>query len=197
MTKAEALVFLGASTEDDLQDAFEEQLFHFRHYFTSKPIIGKTFRNRLEKLELLARAAEVLELENKDQGSVLLNKIEFNGQIRHDFLIYQNLKSDWMLKMHRSESPEVMKKLTLMMLDVEFVYTGLWLDSQITADAVILSKEPDPMALLSDIRHAEEAGIVTFIELAGDLTGRFEQLKKESKRMFLLHEKEKEWKTSF
>jgi hypothetical protein len=197
MTEAEALVFLGAGAEDDLEDAFDEQLFQFRQFFTSKPIIGKTFRNRLEKLEHLDQAAKVLGLKSKPFSEAVLKQFDLNGTILHDFLNYQDLKSDWMLKMHRAEGAEEMKELTLLMLEVEFTYTGMWKDVQLNTDAVILSREPDPMALLSDIRHAEEAGIVTFSDLAGDLTDRFEQLKKESKRMFLLHEKETEWKTSF
>lgn len=196
MTEDEALVFLGANETDDLNDTFEEQLFDFRQFFTSKPIIGKTFRHRLDKLELLGTAATVLGLNMKSSSENDLKVFVPNGVILHDFLNYQDLKSDWMLKMHRAESAECMKSLVLGMLEVEFVYTGLWTDNVIDADAVILSREPDPMALLSDIKHAQDAGIGTFYDLANDLTDRFELLKKESKRMFLLHEKEIEWKRS-
>lgn len=196
MTKTEALVFLGAHEGDDLVEAFEEQFFEFRQFFTSKPVIGKTFRNRLEKLKLLETAVKVLEIDVSREGFGDLKEFESSNVILHDFLTYQDLKSDWMLKMHRVETPAEMNRLTELMLEVEFSYTGLWKDNSVDSNAVILSREPDPMGVLADIKHASDAGIVTFSDLADDLTDRFELLKKESKRMFLLHEKEIEWKTS-
>lgn len=195
MTKSEALVFLGANEGDDLSEALGDLLFEFRQFFTSKPVIGKTFRSRLDKLQHLEVAAETLAIELPVGTDIRIKEFNPNGAILHDFMNYQDLKSDWMLRMHKVESPAEMRQLIHLMLDVEFKYTGLWQDNEVSSNEIILSREPDPMGLLTDIKLASDANIATFSELAGDLTDRFELLKKESKRMFLLHKKEIEWKT--
>jgi hypothetical protein len=194
MTEAEARIFLGVTEEIDAHEGLEEQLFQFKQFFTSKPIIGATFYSRLEKLRNIRRAAEVLGLGDDGEESVKLEKLKLTGNILADFLSFQGVKSDWMLEIHRTYSPGLIEKLVLEILDQMSDYEGMWQDTGIPSESVILSKEPDPMDLLADIKHANEAGIMTYSDLANDLTDRFGLAKKESMRLFLLHKREEEWK---
>ncbi len=57
MTEAEARIFLGLEKDDDPQEALEEQLFQFKQFFTSRPIIQSTFKSKLEKLKKLRRSS--------------------------------------------------------------------------------------------------------------------------------------------
>lgn len=194
MTEAEARVFLGVIEEDDPQEGFEHQLFHFKQFFTTKPIIGVTFHSRLEKLKNVRLAAEILGLSVEEDEAGELEELKLTGNILADFLSFQGVKSDWMLKVHRTNSPDSIKYLVLDILAKASAYEGMWKNTGLQVESVILSKEPDPMDLLADIKHANEAGIVTFADLANDLTDRFGIAKRESMRLFLLHNKEEEWK---
>ena len=69
-------------------------------------------------------------------------------------------------------------------------YIKLWPNTNLEAAAVILSKEVDPMELLADIKRMKENGIVTFEDLAKELTEPNSILRKESMRLFLLYQKE-------
>lgn len=194
MTEAEARVFLGITGEDDPQEGLEDQLFQFKQFFTSKPIIGATFRSRLEKLRNVQMAADVLGLSVKNDEAGTLKELKLTGNMLADFLSFQGVKSEWMLKVHKANSPGLIEQLVLVILEKASAYERMWKDTGIQVESVILSKEPDPMDVLADIKHADEAGIVTFEDLANDLTDRFGLAKRESMRLFLLHKKEEEWK---
>ena len=194
MTETEAKLFLRITESEDPQENFEEQLFQFKQFFTTKPIIGATFRSRLEKLNNVIIAADVLGLKIEGDEFVKLEELKLTGNILNDFLSFQDVKSDWMLKVHKSNSPASIKRLVLDILDIASVYESVWKDTGLPFESVILSKEPDPMDLLADIKGANDAGIVTFSDLANDLTESFGLAKRESMRMFLLHKKEEEWK---
>ncbi|MEY3237007.1 MAG: hypothetical protein RI883_1108 [Bacteroidota bacterium] len=189
MTEAEARIFLGLENGNDPQEAFEEQLFQFKQFFTSKPIILSTFKSKLEKLKKLDDAARFFEIE---YSIPLANETESFGDfenILEAFQCYQILKSILFQRIQVAYSPLELQQCVEDLLVLNSAYINLWPDTKIEASSVILSKELDPMELLADIKRMINVGIVTFTDLAKELTEPNSILKKESMRLYLLNQK--------
>ncbi len=190
MTEAEARIFLGLEKDDDPQEALEEQLFQFKKFFTSRPIIQSTFKSKLEKLKKLDEAACFFEIEHRD--SLVYETESFGGfeNIEEAFQCYQILKSILFQRIQIIRAPLELQQCVEDLLQLNSDYIRLWPNTNLNESAVILSKEVDPMELLADIKRMKENGIVTFEDLAKELTEPNSILRKESMRLFLLYQKE-------
>ena len=191
MTEAEARIFLVFEKDDDPQEALEEQLFQFKQFFTSRPIIQSTFKSKLEKLKKLDEAACFFEIEQRDLSTYQTETLGHFENIVEAFQCYQILKSILFQRIQLVHSPLELQQCVEDLLRLNSDYIKLWPNTNIEPSAVILSKEPDPMELLADIKRTKENGIVTFGDLAKELTEPNSILRKESMRLFLLHQKEK------
>ena len=191
MTEAEARIFLGLENGVDPQEALEEQLFQFKQFFTSRPIIQSTFKSKLEKLKKLDEASTVFNLVQSDSSVFETESFGHFENILEAFQCYQILKSILFQRIRLVHSPLEMQHCVEDLLRLNSDYIKLWPNTNIEPSAVILSKEPDPMELLADIKRMNGIGIVTFGDLAKELTEPNSILRKESMRLFLLHQKEK------
>jgi len=191
MTEAEARIFLVFEKDDDPQEALEEQLFQFKQFFTSRPIIQSTFKSKLEKLKKLDEAACFFEIEQRDLSTYQTETFGHFENIVEAFQCYQILKSILFQRIQLVHSPLELQQCVEDLLRLNSDYIKLWPNTNFNESAVILSKEPDPMELLADIKRMKENGIVTFGDLAKELTEPNSILRKESMRLFLLHQKEK------
>lgn len=191
MTETEARIFLGLENGEEPQDAFEEQLFQFKQFFTSRPIILATFKSKLEKLNKLNEAAHFYRLISINSKTTETESFGSFENIAEAYQCYQILKSILFQRIQLSESPLELQQCIEDLLRLNSDYIQLWPNTNINESSVILSKEPDPMELLADIKRMNGIGIVTFNDLAKELTEPTSLLNKESKRLFLLHQKEK------
>ena len=191
MTEAEARIFLGLENGEDPQEALEEQLFQFKQFFTSRPIIQSTFKSKLEKLKKLDEAACFFEIEHRD--SLVYETESFGGfeNIEEAFQCYQILKSILFQRIQIIRAPLELQQCVEDLLQLNSDYIRLWPNTNLNESAVILSKEVDPMELLADIKRMKVNGIMTFDDLAKELTEPNSILRKESMRLFLLYQKEK------
>ena len=191
MTEAEARIFLGLEKDDDPQEALEEQLFQFKKFFTSRPIIQSTFKSKLEKLKKLEEASKFFKLA---QGNSPVFETESFGHfenILEAFQCYQILKNILFQRIQIVHSPLELQQCVEDLLRLNSDYIRLWPNTNIEPSSVILSKEVDPMELLADIKRMKVNGIMTFDDLAKELTEPNSILRKESMRLFLLYQKEK------
>lgn len=200
MTLAEARIFLNINDEEDAFDAYEEQLFQFKQFFTSRPVISATFHAKLKKLEKVQEAAEILGIQ-VSEGSISKD-VKFNATsiLLEAFKEMQELKSCLFQSIHQATSVVELKSAVTNLLTLFFEYSALWPETNCDPAAVILSKEPDPMYVLEDLKRLKDTGIVSFDDLAKDLTSESriasDRIKQESMRLFLLHQKELEWTRS-
>jgi hypothetical protein len=190
MTEAEARIFLGLENGDDPQEALEEQLFQFKQFFTSRPIIQSTFKSKLEKLKKLEEASKFLKLAQSDSPVFETEIVGHFENILEAFQCYQILKSVLFQRIQIVHSPLELQECVEDLLRLNSEYIKLWPNTNLEAAAVILSKEVDPMELLADIKRLNEIGIVTFDDLAKELTEPNSILRKESMRFFMLNQKE-------
>jgi hypothetical protein len=196
MTIAEARIFLSCTEEQDPQDAFEEQLFQFKQFFTTKPIIRATFSARLIKLNNLSEAAEVMGIALPEMRKDNELKYVKSDSILKSFQNYQQLRSILFQKINASFSIIELKFHVENLLRIFSEYCASWPATKKDTLSVILSKEPDPMELLMEIKSLLNSGIQNFEDLAKDLRGNSDLIYNESMRLFLLHQKELEWMRS-
>lgn len=200
MTLAEARIFLNLQEEGDAFDAYEEQLFHYKQFFTSRPVISATFRAKLKKLDKVQEAAHVLGIHVLERA--ISTEVKFSGThiLLDAFMEMQTLKSNLFQKIHQASSVRELNAEVTNLLSLFFDYSALWPESKSDPSAVILSKEPDPMDVLAELKRLKVTGIVSFEDLAKDLTSDSanvsDLIKHESMRLFLLHQKELEWTKS-
>jgi len=195
MTEAEARIFLGYEPEDDLEDVIEDKLFEFKQFFLSKPIIWSTFNARLEKLSKVKAAIACLGGSEKI-SSVNLPVFQSTELILDAFQGFQEVRNACFLAINRASTCDELETIIDSLLTSHISYTSLWPDIAFVPSTVILSKEPDPMDLLSGIKSVNLSGIVTFADLAEKLTDQSTCVAEESKRLFMLHQKVKEWMKS-
>ena len=195
MTETEARIFLGYEPEDELEDVIEDKLFEFKQFFLSKPIIWSTFKARLEKLAKIKEAIACLG-EHEIHSAVDLPVFHSTENIVDAFQSFQQVRNACFLAINRATTCQELEIIIDSLLTSHTTYASLWPDVAFVSSTVILSKEPDPMDLLSGIKSVNLSGIVTFADLAEKLTDQSACVAEESKRLFMLHQKVKEWMKS-
>lgn len=194
MTIAEARIFLSIQGDEDPIDAYEEQLFQFKQFFTTRPVIISTFHAKLKKLKNVEIAASVLGLELPAYEIAVIQSYVPNENILDSFQAYQKVRSIVLQNIHASRTVEEMNAAVSNLLTIHHQFSSLWPDVKKSVSAVILSKELDAMAMLAEIKLLKAAGIETFSELAKNLTTVSDSIANESMRLFLVNQKEEEWK---
>jgi hypothetical protein len=149
-------------------------------------------------LEKLAKVKEAIacfgEVENKP--SINLPVFQATEIILEAFQSFQQVRNTCFLAINRATTCQELEMIINSLLNSHTTYASLWPDIEFVSSTVILSKEPDPMDLLSGIKSVNLSGIVTFADLAEKLTDQSTSVAEESKRLFMLHQKVKEWMKS-
>lgn len=196
MTLAEARIFLDLDLEGDPYDAYEEKLFLFKQFFTQRPIIWTTFQAKLSKLNLLQQACNTFGLTIPFPVSNEQDRVIWSDSILESFQNYQHVKSGLFHKIHHSNSPMDLKIQIDSLLNITTHYYQLWPDTGIDQKELLLSKEPDPMEILREIKIINGKGILFFKDLSKLSNSENNMVVRESMRLYLLSQKETEWKRS-
>lgn len=200
MTEKEALVFLNASeSDDDLSDLLEDALFEIKQFILSKPLISKLIDGQIKKLEKLSEALQVLNIDIKYTS---ISKLEsFLGRTNESILSVYNsfelIKAQLKQQLSSEESPREMILIVTQLVKLQQDYSSYWPTIDVTEDeGVIISKEPDAMELLAEIKKMNAEGIIAFQQLTQISLDNYPAIKQEMKRLSLLRKKENEWKIS-
>lgn len=186
MTKKEALLFFQLEADfdqDEFHDAKEVLLFELKNFFISRVPIQKLFQSRLDKLVKINEAQTSLEIES---GKFKSEKIDFSFEsddILETYKSYQ--KQNKILKKFISQSTEALeiKQFVHDLILLEKRYAEKWYDSKNLDESIIVSKERDPMEILSEIQNYEGK---TFTSLKKKQNSPSEILVNEMKRLSLL-----------
>jgi len=183
MTENEALVFLSINEGEDLISAYENKVFEFKQYFSTKPLVPSLFNKRIDKLRKVEEAVVSLGLETEKPIEFIQIQASFSSYILESYFEFEKLYSHFKLDVYKSNSVGELIQRVNSFLTVSMNYFRLWPSFNQFQNTVILAKQPDPMELIADIKYAKEKGICTFEELANDLTEEFALLKNESTRL--------------
>lgn len=188
MTSSEALVFLNAEKLDDLQDAYNELLFHEKQFFLLKPCIPKVYLSKLRKIDLFIEAAQVLEIEQTE----LKNKTKSFEISEEDTLLNHFRKYSEVLKELKKDISSCttffeLKQLVEVRLDLFHLYASKWPLFEEFKEKVKLGSEHEVVAFFEELKHLERLGITTFASLMNSEASLGLMVKKESTRLYCLH----------
>jgi hypothetical protein len=187
MTEAEARVFLGCQDADNLKDTYDHVLFDYKQFFLTKPLVPKVFFARIEKLQKVILAAEVLGLNQKNSivsSNWTLSQTDF---FRDWVAQFEKIKNEWKKDLSACESLGAISNSVKQFLIHFNVFTSKWPDFTDMNTDIKLSVEPDPMLLLEEMKRLNAIGIITFTDLLNDKSTSAGLLKKESVRLNCLN----------
>lgn len=186
MTQEEARLFFPYDENDDLSDLYVERLFEHKQFFLSKTPIRKVFEARLEKLIQMDKAYGIITgNEAASYDSELNEAIGFSDNILTAFNQWENLKGKSKQLIMFSQTALSLRKNVMDYLQIVDEYRLKWYaEDEINVEISQLSKDEDPMEILSEIKLFEQGGGIYFEDILKLGTNSF--LLKEMKRLSLL-----------
>lgn len=200
MTEKEALVFLNASeSDDDLSDLLEDALFEIKQFIFSKPLISKLIYGQIKKLKKLSEAVRVLNIDSKNSANT---KEEWLHHFSNESILsvlnsFELKKAKLKQYLSFTDSPSEMIYVISQLIQLQADYSSCWPLIEVVEDeGVVISKEPDVMQLLVEIKKMSTEGILAFQQLTQISLDQYPAMQQELKRLSLLRKKENEWKIS-
>lgn len=186
MTKEEARLFFPYEEDDDLSDLYLERLFEYKQFFLSKAPIRKVFESRLEKLIQMDRAYRIISGNEIFPDDIQLNEtVHFSDNLREAFNQWEELKGKSKQMIMNSGNALTLQRNVLYYLEIVDEYRLKWYtEKEIDTEINQLSKDEDPMEILSAIKSFEQEGGIYFEDILKLGTNSF--LLKEMKRLSLL-----------
>jgi hypothetical protein len=200
MTEKEALIVIGALDRDqDLRELLEDILFEIKQFIISKPLISKLIVGQIKKLEKLSKAVRVLNIDSKNTSFLKEEAITQNAN-ESILAIYNSFelnKAKLKQQLSSTSSPVDMINIISQLIKLQGDYSACWPFVEVLEDeGVVISKEPDAMELLVEIKKMSTEGILAFQQLTQISLDKYPAIQQEVKRLSLLRKKENEWKTS-
>lgn len=188
MTREEAQKYFNGTGEDDLEDAYEEQLFEYKQFLLSKAPISKLYESRQKKLAKLGEAYELL-MDRHTSELPGMNIPEIASPvIAEAYLAFQKAKNELKRQISNASSAWQLLQLSEALVALEKSNASLWA-AETADDDVIVSREPDPMYLLEAIKTYRTSGGETFVQLKNLENNPPALLVQEMKRLSLLFKK--------
>lgn len=186
-------LFFPYNDGDDLEDRYEELLFEDKQFFTTKAIIPKVFRARIERMkkreEAFRRISKILPSENVLMVSV---NQEIITDLLDNYLNFQKVRSELMKQLYKVHECSSVIVLIEQLLEHHFSYLASWEINEIgSSDEVVISKDPDPTELFNSIKAFSDAGGSNVNEIQSLFFNGKSLLENEAKRLSLLIQLEK------
>jgi len=186
MTPEEAKRLLAIEDPEDRDDAYEMAVFETRQFLLSKPVLLKTFQAKMNRLKKSQEAFLVLGGEESPLNSEPELRFTAVPEVLEHFIAYHTAKNSLKQRLANAGSFDAMEQVVNGLLELErrFVepfsaYTG-WTDEE-----VLISKDPDAMAVLSLLREQAASGFITLEELSENKNNLPAELTRELKRLSL------------
>lgn len=183
MSPKEASAILGPY--DDLQDAFELQLFEFKKQLIALAPIEKLIAPKLKKIKQLQEAFLLLGGEIDEISISTFELVSPSESILESFKAYQDVRNNFKKLLSQSNSHEEIENVCQYLVAYENMYASCWFTDEVNTSEIV-SKEPDPMEVLKAIRVYNENGGFTFEDLRFNKNNPPEVLIKERNRLSLL-----------
>lgn len=191
MTHAEAKIHLSwDESEEDLIDAYENQLFSHRQFFLIKTPIPTVFSGRFSKLKLMDESFEILGGVLKPDEAFEIDFSFESEELKTVVSVYQCGRNQFKLAYSQAKSGKALIEIAQQQLRFEGKYLSNWKSESDEKNAsLLLSKEMDPMVLLHAIQEAADSGVLTFSDLQKNNKKIPEILVNEKNRLSLLYKK--------
>ena len=183
MTTNEASAILGPY--DDLQDAFEFQLFDYKKHLLALAPIEKLITPKLKKIKQLQEAYLTLGGEIDEITITMFDPVIPTEYLLESYSIYQNVRNGLKRSIASSSSYEEIENFCQYLVAYEKMYASCWFTDEVNTSEIV-SKEPDPMDILKAIRAYNENDGFTFEDLRMNKNNPPAVLIKERNRLSLL-----------
>lgn len=166
MNKEEASLYLGSG--DDFESQYEEKLFELKKDLYQRAPFTKLYRSKIEKIDRLNAA-------HKAFGGVLSEiepvqvPLNLEGSVEEVFNAFYNSRNMILHKMNLTQNGAELIALMKQYLKLYRSYAEKWiLPYEFDAEGIVISKEPDPMDLLSSIRGQDIEGELQFEDIMSE-----------------------------
>jgi len=159
MEHTHALTLFSLAEGESPQEKYDEEIFRFKQYFVSKPIVPKLYFKKSSELLLLHEAA--IELYPEIEAGVFLEKenldIVYSGNWKPDYNSLQLARTHFKQKMMNATGAPTIAQVVTEWVEIEIKYIKKYSEvfSGDEFQPVIVSKESDPMVLLTEINKLE------------------------------------------
>jgi len=185
-------LFFPHNEGDDLEERYEELLFEDKQFFTTKAIVPKVFRARIEKIkkreEAFRRLTSIATKESFEPAQLLF---ETTSDLHQNYLNFQKDRALVMQQLYRAQECQVVIALIEQLLNRYIAYLIPWqTNDEAETDGVIISKELDPTNLYNALKSFSEAGGINVNEIQTLFFNGKSLLETEVKRLSLLLQNE-------
>ncbi|MDB3906440.1 hypothetical protein N9355_03110 [Crocinitomicaceae bacterium] len=189
MEKSEALLFLGISDGEELNDAYDTKVFEWKNFFVNRFPIPSLFGKKIKQLEKLEKAYTVLGGESKEVNDPKVELV-FADNFKEAFQQFSERRAFLKAQLFQAESAVDIAKVVQVLIDLTLAYAQVWNNEKLSTAGVVVSKEPDPMDLLVAIPEAEKIGVHNISKI--DALPENHLVVNEAKRLSLLIKMNKE-----
>ncbi len=184
MTKDEAKIYF-QDCSFDLDDCYREKLFSFKQFFTTRPVISKVFKAKLEKLDKLIEAYSVLaEKVGSNEEPFSFDAPSFNDNLLDTFNLYYEAKNGLKESIFAARSGMQVSEGVQALLELErSLANHVTSYYELNDPDIKLSSEQDPMSILRDLKAMKEIGINSFVDI--DFNSLTNSVTEEIKRLHL------------
>ena len=186
-----AELFFPHEESDDLWDLYEERLFVDKQFFTSRAIIPSLFEKRFEKIMKREEAFREITQTTTKESSHNITKAEKSDSILEAYSNFQSDKAKIFQAIFKAKEIPTLIELVRELINSFITYTSHWSlrESFVTKD-ILISKEPEPVALSKAIQSFDAADGKTAEDLHQLTFEGKETLIAEAKRLSLWRKKE-------
>ncbi len=186
-------LFFPHNDGDDLEDRYEELLFEDKQFFTTKAIIPKVFRARIERMRKREEAFRRISKTSPSENiSIVSVDQEIITDLLENYLRFQKVRSELMKQLYKVHECNSVILLIEQLLEYQLFYLMPWKISEIDGEKdIVISKEPDPSELFNAIKAFSEAGGSNVNEIQTLFFNGKSLLETETKRLSLLLQLEK------
>lgn len=185
-------LFFPHNEGDDLEDRYEELLFEDKQFFTSRAIVPKVFRARIEKIkkrEEAFRRISKIKTQEKNKVVALLN--DNATDLLQNFLYFQKDRASILQHVYQIKECETLIDLIEQLISRFIDYMNFWqVDYIENTEGILISKELDPTELYNAIKAFSDAGGVNVKEIQSLFFNGKVLLENEAKRLSLLLQNE-------
>lgn len=192
MNKEQAHIFFPHSSEDDLDDLWEQRLFEQKQFFLTRPPIRKVWEGRLNRLAQQHQAYLTLTEQSMVDESPLditQKQHEFPDDFIAAFHAFHTLRNQHKSKVLQAQNLHDLNNSVHQWLNTEGQFAKHWSHPASEEDQieVVRGKEPDPMELLKELKKTAKVIDTTSLNvLKENYNNLSESVKKEVKRLTLL-----------
>ena len=165
MERNEALLYLPVGEGELLEDVYEQKIFEWKNFFVNRFPISKLFGKKLEQLKKLDEAYRVMGGVPVSSVEHLVVDIQFEVDFKQAFLKYAEHRNQMKARLFAAHSAMDILTVVNGLLTLTRSYAKVWTSSGLETKGIVISKEVDPMDLLSAIEDAASQGVQTITEI--------------------------------